>query len=244
VSSFVNKEREMFEHALIDAKTSGQKRYTVLLSLALQVSTLAMLIVAPLIYTQVLPKAQLRSTFAAPTPPLPAAPKAPVTVRTSLSRTPFQATSLLPITLRPRTALPEMAAPQVADGSPAGDPYGTGDSTSIAVIKPPDPPVAPAANPLAKPVHIASMEASQLIWKVQPDYPQLARASRIEGVVEFTATIGKTGSIEHLQVVRGHPLLVKAAEDAILRWKYKPTLLDGEPVEVITDIVVNFKLTR
>jgi protein TonB len=87
------------------------------------------------------------------------------------------------------------------------------------------------------------MEASQLVHKVQPAYPEMAKQVRVQGVVEFTAIIGKTGNIEHLQLVRGHPLLVKAAEQAILQWKYKPTILNGEPVEVITDIVVNFTLT-
>jgi protein TonB len=71
----------------------------------------------------------------------------------------------------------------------------------------------------------------------------MAKQVRIQGAVEFTAVIGKTGGIEHLQLLHGHPLLVKAAEEAILQWKYKPTLLNGEPVEVITDIVVNFTLT-
>jgi protein TonB len=88
------------------------------------------------------------------------------------------------------------------------------------------------------------MLGSQLLHKVQSAYPPLAKMTHIQGMVEFTATISKTGSIENLQLVRGHPLLVKAAEQAILQWKYKPTLLNGEPVEVITDIVVNFTLTQ
>jgi protein TonB len=66
----------------------------------------------------------------------------------------------------------------------------------------------------------------------------------VEGTVEFTATINKEGTIENLQLVRGHPLLVNAAREAILQWRYRPTLLNGEPVEVITDIVVKFTLSR
>jgi protein TonB len=79
---------------------------------------------------------------------------------------------------------------------------------------------------------------------VQPPYPDLARKARIEGTVEFTATISKAGTIENLALVHGHPLLVKAAEEAVLQWRYRPTLLNGEPVEVITDIMVNFRLSQ
>jgi protein TonB len=62
--------------------------------------------------------------------------------------------------------------------------------------------------------------------------------------VEFTAAISKDGRIEKLQLVRGHPLLVPAARQAVEQWRYRPTLLNGEPVEVITDIVVNFTLSQ
>jgi protein TonB len=62
--------------------------------------------------------------------------------------------------------------------------------------------------------------------------------------VEFEAVIGKDGTIEELKVLRGHPLLVKAALDAVRRWRYQPTLLNGEPIEVVTEITVNFKLAE
>jgi protein TonB len=62
--------------------------------------------------------------------------------------------------------------------------------------------------------------------------------------VEFTAVISKQGAIENLQLVRGHPLLVTAAREAILQWRYRPTTLNGEPVEVITNILVNFTLSQ
>jgi protein TonB len=67
---------------------------------------------------------------------------------------------------------------------------------------------------------------------------------RVQGVVEFTAVISKQGNIENLQLVRGHPLLVTAAREAILQWRYRPTMLNGEPVEVITNILVNFTLSQ
>jgi protein TonB len=85
---------------------------------------------------------------------------------------------------------------------------------------------------------------ANLIRRVQPVYPPLAKAARVQGTVEFTAVISKEGNIENLQLVRGHPLLVEAARQAVLQWKYRPTMLNGQPVEVVTDIIVNFTLSQ
>jgi TonB family protein len=85
---------------------------------------------------------------------------------------------------------------------------------------------------------------ANLMHKVQPTYPAVAKSARVQGTVEFTATISKEGDVEDLQLVRGHPLLVDAARDAVKQWKYRPTLLNGEPVEVITDVILNFTLSQ
>jgi len=79
---------------------------------------------------------------------------------------------------------------------------------------------------------------------VQPVYPPLAKSARVQGQVEFSAIIGKDGTIQNLTLVKGHPLLVRAAQEAVEQWRYKPTLLNGEPVDVITNIIVNFTLTQ
>jgi len=236
----------MFEQTFVEFKEGGKKSYPVLLSLMLQVTALTVLIVAPLIYTQVLPKAQLRSVFAAPIPPPAALPKAPTTVRTGQSHPVFQLTLITPVVTRPRDEVAEVAAPPVfADDGREGEVYSIGEPAALPSVKPPEPPKAAIQpKPAGKPIRIASMEASQLIHKVQPAYPSLAKQVHVQGIVEFTATISRDGNIEHLQLVRGHPMLVLAAEEAILQWKYKPTLLNGEPVEVITDIIVNFTLTQ
>jgi TonB family protein len=83
-----------------------------------------------------------------------------------------------------------------------------------------------------------------LIRRVVPVYPQLARSARVQGPVEFAAVIGKDGSIQNLTLVNGHPLLVKAAQDAVEQFRYKPTLLKGKPIEVSTTIIVRFILTH
>jgi protein TonB len=81
-----------------------------------------------------------------------------------------------------------------------------------------------------------------LIHRIQPEYPSLARQARIQGQVSLRAIISRDGRIENLQVVNGHPLLVQAAIDAVRQWRYRPYMLNGEPVEVETQITVNFTL--
>jgi len=83
-----------------------------------------------------------------------------------------------------------------------------------------------------------------LVRQPKPVYPPLAKQARISGTVKFTAVIGKDGSIQNLQLVSGHPLLVQSAQDAVKQWVYQPTTLNGEAVEVITQIDVNFTLSQ
>jgi periplasmic protein TonB len=82
-----------------------------------------------------------------------------------------------------------------------------------------------------------------LIRKIQPNYPPLARQARIQGSVLLQAEISKDGTIENLHLISGHPMLAPAAIEAVKQWKYKPYILNGEPVEVETQITVNFTLS-
>jgi len=82
-----------------------------------------------------------------------------------------------------------------------------------------------------------------LIQKIQPEYPPIARAARIQGQVVLSAIISKTGEIQNLVLVSGHPMLVPAAIRAVQQFRYRPFLLNGEPVEVETTITVNFQLS-
>ena len=86
------------------------------------------------------------------------------------------------------------------------------------------------------------MSEGDLIRKVQPTYPPLARAARIQGTVVLQAVISKQGGIENLRVLAGHPMLVPAAIEAVRQWRYRPYILNNEPVEVETQITVNFAL--
>ncbi|MFZ0770471.1 MAG: energy transducer TonB [Candidatus Sulfotelmatobacter sp.] len=106
-------------------------------------------------------------------------------------------------------------------------------------------PVLPAAPPpvtVAHPLRLSHMNAGDLIRKVQPEYPALARSARIQGAVVLQAVISKQGMIENLRVLTGHPMLVPAAIDAVRQWRYRPYILNGEPVEVETQVTVNFSL--
>jgi protein TonB len=139
-------------------------------------------------------------------------------------------------------AAPEIAIPGAnSESSSATDNVIRGVLSSVSVPSPP----APAKPQTRRPVRVATGVAeANLIRKVMPVYPPLARSARVQGTVEFTAIISKEGTIENLQLVHGHPLLVQAAKDAVLQWRYQPTLLNGEPVEVVTDIVVHFMLAQ
>lgn len=109
---------------------------------------------------------------------------------------------------------------------------------------------------LARPPHVSAPEVApsgpirvsigvqmaKLVKKVIPEYPPLARTARVSGVVHLLGVIAKDGTIQNLQVIGGHPLLARAALEAVRQWVYQPTLLNGQPVEVIAPIDVNFTL--
>jgi TonB family protein len=89
-----------------------------------------------------------------------------------------------------------------------------------------------------------NIQAVNLVSKVTPAYPALAKQARVQGTVRLEATIGKDGTVQDLQVMSGHPLLAQAALDAVKNWVYRPTLLNGDPVVVKTTIDVNFTLEQ
>jgi protein TonB len=86
------------------------------------------------------------------------------------------------------------------------------------------------------------MMEGNLIYRVEPKYPPLARQARVQGSVVLRAIISRSGTIENLQVLSGHPLLTGSAVDAVKQWRYRPYILNGEPVDVETEVTVNFIL--
>jgi protein TonB len=132
----------------------------------------------------------------------------------------------------------------VAGGTPGGVLGGIlGSIPSAALPPPPPPPKEKAAAP--KRITIGgNVQQAKLIRQPKPIYPPLAKQARISGTVQLTAIISKDGTIQDLKVIKGHPLLIPAALEAVKQWVYQPTLLNGEPVEVITQIDVNFTLSQ
>ena len=103
--------------------------------------------------------------------------------------------------------------------------------------------VVPAHLAAAKPLLVSHWAEGNIIYRVQPNYPPIARQARIQGAVELRAIISKAGTIENLVVVSGHPMLVKSAIEAVRQWRYRAYLLNNEPIEVETEITVNFVLS-
>jgi protein TonB len=147
-------------------------------------------------------------------------------------------------TLPPSTASAVVGVPGGIPGGVAGGVLG-----GIGAAPPPPPPPPPPVKEVkpATPSRIrvgGNVQGAKLIKKPTPSYPPLAKQARIQGTVKFTAIIGKDGTIQNLTLVSGHPLLVQSAQDAVKQWVYQPTLLNGEPVEVVTEIDVNFTLSN
>jgi periplasmic protein TonB len=123
-------------------------------------------------------------------------------------------------------------------GVGTGDPNGLRSIISGGNNAPP----LPKPAPVTRPIRVSSILEGNLVHRVTPDYPYAAKMSHVQGAVVLAAIISKAGTIEDLRVVSGHPLLVGAAIQAVSQWRYKPYILNNEPVEVETHIVVNFTL--
>jgi len=243
----------MFADSLLDSPWADRSRrgWTTLASFALQAAAAGVLLLLPLLYTQGLPHFQLMAALVAPTPPPPPPPVGPV-------RNPHQTTSNLSsegkviaprIVPREILRIDEPSAPPPVDLGAPTVPGGTG--TPMARVGVPDSigsglnvmvPPRPSA-PSAHPPRVSRMMEGNLIYRVLPQYPPLARQARVQGVVLLRAMISREGKIEHLQVVSGHPMLVQSAMDAVLQWRYRPYYLNNEPVEVETQVTVNFTLS-
>ena len=130
----------------------------------------------------------------------------------------------------------------VVGGIPGGVPGGQMNGVIGGIIS-----NAPSAVPkVATPQRVRVSQGvtqGMVLHKVQPSYPALARTARVQGSVVLAAVIGKDGAIQNLHVISGHPLLTQAALDAVRQWRYRPYILNGEPVEVDTQVTVNFSLS-
>jgi protein TonB len=242
----------MFEDSLIESgnRFKTKRLSTTVLSFTLQVLLIGVLILIPLIYTDALPKTQLMTFLVAPPPPPPPPPPpaaAAVKVVKMVSevvngelRQPSKIPSKVQM-IREDEAPPDLGAGGVPGGVPGGIPGGSAGGVIGGILS------STAALPkVATPQRVrvsSGVSTGLLIKKVTPNYPQLAKQARIQGSVVLQAEISKEGTIQNLQLISGHPMLAPAAIEAVKQWRYKPYLLNGEPVAVETQVVVNFSLS-
>lgn len=243
----------MFEDSLIESggKLKTKRGWTSIVSFGLQVMIVGVMILIPLIFTEALPKGTTMFMLVAPPPPPPPPPPAaaPVKIVKQIQtdivngelRTPTKIPKKVQMIKEDEAPPPVMAAAGVVGGVPGGVPGGSMGGVMGSILNS-TPTVAPK---IATPQRVrvsSGVSTGMLVRKVQPSYPPLARQARIQGTVVLQATISKEGNVENLQLVSGHPMLAPAAIEAVKQWRYKPYLLNGEPVEVETQVQVNFTL--
>jgi|SRR5687767_5519372 len=254
----------MFEQTFVGTGTT-KKGWTVLVGFLLQILFITVAIVIPMIWFEVLPSATLQGFLVAPPPPPPPPPPpaaAPVKVVKVIPRQ-FDAGRLMAPKSVPKEVATikeeELPPPTsgvagvvggvpggVAGGTPGGVLGGIIGSVPTAAPPPPPPPAKKEERPVT-PQRIkvgGNVQQARLIRQPKPVYPPLAKQARIQGVVKLSAVIAKDGTIQQLEVISGHPLLVPSALEAVKQWVYQPTLLNSEAVEVVTQIDVNFTLSQ
>ena len=252
----------MFESSVVPTAPRGRWSALLSVSTALQLGLIAAAVIIPMAHVSALPPVKL-----VPRPPMPKLAHVKLVPMDESIKRAAMATGARVEVYRPRvitapTRVPDKPAARIFDdvgslppGFTAGEPAGSRDGVpTIAdfgqrVAGPPPPapkPPTQTAKPATpKPVPVGgNVRQPKLIREVRPPYPPLARQARIQGVVKITAIVSRDGTVQSLQVVSGHPLLVAAALDAVRQWIYEPTLLNGAPVEVVLVVDVNFRLSN
>jgi protein TonB len=246
----------MFEHAVLAAPPS-HRLFGTFAGVTCQAIFVGSLILAPMLFPQMLPDVKSMVWIAAPgPPPPPPAPGPMVRPRTMTAATRTFCSTCMPTAIPRRVAIvvddpPEMPAGTGVVGM-EGFGFGSGTGPGSGVMRSilSDFPVAVPAPP--KPVPMVQAEPQRVpggvvkmanpIHRVEPVYPPLARQARVSGTVEIEAVIGVNGRLREIHVKSGPALLIKAATDAVRQWVYEPTTLNGVPVEVVGVILVTFRL--
>jgi periplasmic protein TonB len=255
----------MFEQTFVEGVGKTNKSWTVLLSFIGQIVLITVAVILPLIYTEVLPATTLTSFLVAPPPPPPPPPPPaaapPVKVVKVIPRQ-FDAGRLMAPKSVPKeiAVIKEDELPPPSSGvtgvvggvgsGVAGGQVGGVLGGIIGGIPSPAPPPPPPPPPQKKEPTVqrikvgGNVQGAMIIRKTPPMYPPLAKSARVSGVVHLAAIIAKDGTIQELHSLGGPALLIQAAMDAVKTWIYKPTMLNGEPVQVETTIDVNFTLNQ
>ncbi len=250
----------MFETAVLSSGPQTKRMWTTCLGFSGQALLLSALVISPMISPRVLPRVVWAVTLAPPSPPpAPPPPGDPRVVPVNQVRAtrifhgitePAAVPRIIERVIDPADAPPPGAyVPGAIAGSREGVPGGIADAVAglaarfVPVVRPPEPVVREAPRPQPPPPpRITQVRMAEPIQRVTPIYPPLARVAHVSGKVELSGVLGVDGRIHEVRVVSGHPLLVKAAVDAVMQWIYRPTTLNGVAVEVEAPIIVNFIL--
>ena len=237
--------REIFgEVSHPTVKVGSRSKYTVLVSIAAHVLIAAMVVIVPLMATDVLPTPRtVIGVFAAeraapPPPPPPAAAPPSARAAQPVTASPDAAPSTAPESIEPEATTTSSVIGEPG-GVEGGVPFGVVGSPGVVPGLPPSPPPAAVQKPL--PVGGKIKEPAK-IRHVAPVYPAIAQQARVEGIVIIEAIIGADGRVQQARVLRSKPLLDEAALAAVRQWVFTPTLLNGVPVPVIMTVTVNFTL--
>ncbi len=236
----------MFSTLESNRDQSARRGRAALASFTLQAFGLSLLVAIPILTIQGPPQlrwADQPSILAPPPTQASPAPTQGPSHSSNFHEGMLQQPASIPSTIARFDEQPVASSPDVSGlgvaGSTGNGRSGVWDSIgqSVVVAPPPPPPVP------THPLRVSHWAEGNLIYRVQPTYPPLARQARIQGAVELRAIISKAGTIENLVVVHGHPMLVAAAIEGVRQWRYRPYLLNNEPIEVETEITVNFVLS-
>ncbi len=244
----------MFEDSLLESggRLKTKRGRTTTFAIFLEIIAIGIMVLLPLIFTEALPKQMTMSFLVAPPPPPPPPPPAAAPVKivkqiqtdivNGALRTPTKIPQKIQMIKEEEAPPPAMASSGVVGGVPGGIPGGSMGGVMGSIISSGSAIVPKIATPQRVRVS-AGVTSGLKVKDVKPVYPPLARQARIQGTVVLHAQISKDGSIEGLTLISGHPMLAPAAIDAVKQWRYKPYLLNGEPVEVDTEVMVNFTLS-
>jgi protein TonB len=241
----------MFEQTFVNSQARTRKPWTVGASLAIQSLAVVAGIIVPLLHVasletpvRDLPLFVTLRPLAERHPPAYAAAVAPTTARVLHNH--FAAPSHIPNHIDMAPDAPESPAIVLPDSPVAFSGSSAVPGFSFATMPAPPQPARPKSAPPAAPqapLRVGTgVQAANLVFGPKPVYPLLAKSARVQGTIKLQAIIAVNGTIKNLKLISGPPLLVNAAMEAVRRWQYKPTLLNGSPVEVITEIDVNFTL--
>jgi protein TonB len=250
--------RDMFSDCLLEfGPQRTRKVFATTTSFVINIMVILVMLLIPLAFTEQLPSAQLLTFLVAPPPPPPPPPPAAAQVERVVKqiqtdllnngelRTPSKIPQKVQMIKEEEAPPPMPASGGVVGGVPGGIPGGQMNGVIGSVISSSNLAAVPKFVPTA-PQRIrisAGVTKGMLIQRIEPSYPTLARSARVQGDVVLSAIISTNGQIENLQLVSGHPMLVPAAIAAVRQWRYKPYLLNGQPVEVETTITVIFTLS-